>query len=201
MWRHMLVGAVQLMAIPALTAQARDTTSQESAIGTELRDFGGFLSLDLRFGDLASEYGAFAGGEAALLFKRRVYLGIRGAGLTTDNAPVAGPEPGTSRPLQMGYGGLLIGYVIPTRDFWQVTTDVLVGAGGARPDLDGAGDDDWDGIFVFEPSLGLELKLARVARLRVGAGYRFVGGVDLTGIEDSDLRGVTGVVSLRVGWF
>jgi hypothetical protein len=41
--------------------------------------------------------------------------------------------------------------------------------------------------------------LGHVVTLPVG--YRFVGAVDTEGLRDSDLRGITGTATLRVGWF
>jgi hypothetical protein len=190
------MGVLALMAMgPSI--QAQDREPPESAVGTRLRDFGGFVQLDARFGDMMGEFAAFAGARAAVLLKRRVYIGLGGAGLATDNAVVPGPTPGTTHPIRMGYGGLLIGYVIPTNSFVEITTDVLVGAGGVKlRDVDTD-----DAIFVFEPSVGIELNLSRVARLGFGAGYRFVGDTDLPGVEDSDLRGFTGTAAIKVGWF
>jgi hypothetical protein len=186
-----IAGLLALAAVTApIAANAQEPDRQKHAIGTRLRDFGGFVELDMKFGDMMGEFAAFAGGRAAVLLKRRVYLGVGGAGLATDNALVGG------QPLRMGYGGILIGYVIPTRSLVQITTDVLVGAGGIHPE---GGQDD--GIFVFEPSVGLELILARFARLGLGTSYRFVGDADLAGLEDSDLRGLTGTVAVRLGWF
>jgi hypothetical protein len=97
----------------------------------------------------------------------------------------------------MGYGGMIVGYVVPTPSLLDLTADVLVGGGGVSL----SGVDGTDAIFVFEPSVGAELRLSRVARVELGAGYRFVGDTELPGIDDSDLRGFTGRVALRIGWF
>jgi hypothetical protein len=184
-------GILALLAMSSHPAPAQEPERQESAIGTRLRDFGGYLELNTRFGDMMGEFAAFAGGRAAVLFKQRVYLGLGGAGLATDNALVGG------QPLRMGYGGILFGYVVPTRSFVQFTADVLVGAGEVHPE----GVDQEDEIFVFEPTVGIELALSRVVRLGLGSGYRFVGDTELAGFEDADLRGFTGTVSIRAGWF
>jgi hypothetical protein len=193
---RLFAGCLALL-LTTTAAPAQEPERPPSAIGTGWRDFGGYLELDMKFGDLMNEFAAFAGGRAAVLLKRRVYLGIGAAGLATDNARIPGPVPGSSHALQMGYGGLLIGYVIPTRSLVQITTDVLVGAGG----LDLEDQDQDDAVFVFEPTVGVELMLSRVVRLGLGAGYRFVGDTDLAGLEDSDLRGFTGTAAVRVGWF
>lgn len=173
---------------------------QESAIGTSPHDFGGFIGLNMRFGDMAGDFGAFAGGEAAILLKRRVYLGIRGSGLATDNNLVPGAGGSPDEILRAGYGGLLIGFVIPTRSFVDVSVDALIGAGAIGTGEEGA-DSEYDAVFVFEPSVMLDLRLARIAQLGIGAGYRFFGDADVPGVDDADLRGFTGVARVRVGWF
>jgi hypothetical protein len=192
MSRFLTIVLTLLILAPPSEAQSPETKPRDHAIGTRLRDYGGFVELDTRFGDMMGDFAAFAGARGAVLLKQRLYVGLGGAGLATDN-PV--PESGES--LGMGYGGLLIGYVVPTSSLVNVTADVLVGAGG----LSTHSTDGTDQIFVFEPTVGLELRLARFARIGLGASYRYVGSADLAGILDSDLRGVTGTVSLRAGWF
>jgi hypothetical protein len=97
----------------------------------------------MRFGDMMGEFAGFAGGRAAVLLKQRVHLGLAGAGLATDNAEVVGPVPGSLRSLRMGYSGILVGYVVPTRSLVDVTADLVVGAGGVHPE----GVDDDDAVF------------------------------------------------------
>jgi hypothetical protein len=170
---------------------AGQAPERQSAIGTDLRDFGGFIGLDGRFGDMGGRFGGFAGAHAAVLLKHRVYLGLTGAGLVSEG-------PG----IDMGYGGLLAGYVVPLPGLVQLTVEAPLGGGAVRhSDPAPARDQDWDDLLVFEPTLGIELQLARVLRLGFGAGYRFVGGSNTPGIDDQDLRGFNGSMTLRAGWF
>jgi hypothetical protein len=186
---------LSITAMPRVIA-AQQADHPETAISGRAADYGGYVELDNRFGDMMGEFAAFAGARAALRLKQNVYLGLGGLGLATDNR-VPGATPGTTHRLQMGYGGFLIGYAVPTKGLVDFTADALIGAGGVS--LDGL--DRSDEFFAFEPSLGVELRLARVVRLGLGGGYRFVGGVDLPGVRDADLRGFTGTASIKVGWF
>jgi hypothetical protein len=174
--------------------------AQTSAVGTRFSDYGGFVGLDLRFGDIASKFAAFAGAEAALLMKRRVYVGIRGGGLATDNSriPASGSSPGGT--LAMGYGGFMLGYIFPTRSLADVSVDLLLGGGGVGTSTADS-ERDWDGVFVFEPSATVDLKLLPMARIGLGVGYRFVGDIDIPGLRDTQIRGFTGLVRMRVGRF
>jgi len=147
------------------------------------------------------EFGAFVGAHAAVLLKNRVYVGVSGAGLATDNATFS-PNPQLApEPISMGYGGMLLGYVVQTPSLLHVTVDALLGAGAVGALRDRRGSDDDDAVFVFEPSAMVEVNLAPFARVGLGASYRFVGDVDLPGIRDKDLRGVSGAVTIRVGKF
>jgi hypothetical protein len=200
--RNAIVAGLVGLILTSTTAAAQEPETV-SAMSTDLQDYGGFLGLDVRFGDMSDEFAAFVGAHGALLLKHRVYLGMAGYGLATDEAraQIGGPDAGP--PLEMGYGGLLVGYVVPTPGLVQLTVDALLAGGGVKYDGTVASgiDDEWDGVFVFEPNAGLELKLARILRLGFGAGYRLVGGVDTPGLSDDDLRGVTGTARIRVGWF
>jgi hypothetical protein len=193
--RWQRIGVVMLLAttLPGAASAQRS----ESAFGSRMSDFGGFVELDTRFGELMGDFAGFAGARAALRLKQRVYLGVGGAGLATDNARIPGATPGTSHRLNMGYGGILVGYAVPTREFLDLTADVLIGGGGVS--LDGLSRSDE--FFAFEPSVGVELRIAPVLRFGLGASYRFVGDVELQGVNDSDLRGFTGTASIRLGWF
>jgi hypothetical protein len=149
---------------------------------------------------MADEFAAFAGLEAALLLKGRVYVGVRGAGLATDNARVPASGSSAGRTLAMGYGGVLFGYVIRTHSLADLSIDALVGGGGIGT-TETDSNEDWDAIFVFEPSATVDLKLAPVLRIGVGLAYRFVGDADVVGFRDSAFRGLTGLVRIRAGRF
>lgn len=201
--RFRIVASV-LVALSLPSIGAAQQPEEQSAVSLDASDYGGFASMDMRFGDMADDFAVFMGGTLALLLKHRVYLGVRGAGLVTEETVHGSSEAVIDPTIQMGYGGVVVGYVIPTPSLVQFTAETLLAAGGVDldedADIDGD-DEDWEAVFVFEPVLSAELKLARIVRLGFGVGYRFVGGVDTPGLEDRDLRGAVGTATLRVGWF
>jgi hypothetical protein len=173
--------------------------AQESAIGTRLSDYGWFTGLDLRFGSVQDEFAAFVGAEVAVVLRRRAYLGIRGSGLATDNTQLPNGSSGTE-PLRMGYGGVVLGYVIPLPYVAALNVDALLGGGAAGHGVE-SDETNWDALFLFEVSATAELALARFARIGIGSGYRWVGDSGIPQLTDSDLRGWTGLVRIRVGRF
>jgi hypothetical protein len=190
--------AVFVSLAASASAVAAQGPERDSAIGSDLSGYGGFIGLDTRFGDMMDDFAVFMGAHAALLLKHRVYLGLSGAGLITNHYA---PSASTDSAIDMGYGGLLIGYVIPMPGMIQLTADATIGAGGVK--LAGQSetdDEEWDELFVFEPGLSAEIRLARIVRLGL-VGYRYVGAVDTPGLTDADLRGLSGTANVRLGWF
>lgn len=198
-----IIGSVLvLLSLPS--SGAAQQPDRQSAVSLDASDYGGFVSADMRFGDMADDFAVFMGGTLALLLKHRVYLGVRGAGLVTEETPRGSTQAVNDPTIHMGYGGVVVGYVIPLPSLVQFTAETLIAAGGVDldDDADIEGDEeDWEAVFVFEPVLGAELKLAPIVRLGFGVGYRFVGGVDTPGLQDRDLRGAVGTATLRLGWF
>ncbi|MGE5802356.1 MAG: hypothetical protein ACM358_08845 [Gemmatimonadota bacterium] len=154
----------------------------------------GFVELDTRLSVVRDQFATFTGVRAAVMPNPSLYVGLVGTGLATSNATVAAPAGAST--LRMGYGGLLIGTAPPTPGTTRIFADVLVGAGGLS--AEGLGR---DAIFVLEPALGADLKLAGAVRFAIGASYRFVSGVDLPSLAASDLRGVSATIALRLGWY
>jgi hypothetical protein len=187
--------ATILMLLLTTTASAQ-RAERESALGTSLRDYGGFVGLDTRFGDMNNDFAMFTGGHAAILLKHRIYFGMGGAALTT------GSRIGSVRDnLDMAYGGFLLGYILPMPGLVQLTADALMGAGGVKIGEAVGNDELDDAFFAFEPTLGVELKIAPVVRIGFGAAYRYVGGLDTVGLRDNEVRDLTVSARLRAGWF
>lgn len=169
-----IIGSVLvLLSLPS--SGAAQQPDRQSAVSLDASDYGGFVSADMRFGDMADDFAVFMGGTLALLLKHRVYLGVRGAGLVTEETPRGSTQAVNDPTIHMGYGGVVVGYVIPLPSLVQFTAETLIAAGGVDldDDADIEGDEeDWEAVFVFEPVLGAELKLAPIVRLGFGVGYR-----------------------------
>ncbi|MCC6460549.1 MAG: hypothetical protein IT260_08765 [Saprospiraceae bacterium] len=144
-----------------------------------------------------SAYGA--GGGVGLVFNR-FSAGFFGMGETFSTPKFQGDR------LALGYGGLWLGYVLPSHKLLHLYTSLKI-AGGATGsgnfDDDWEFDEDWnDAIFVAIPEAGLELNVARWFRLSGTVGYRYVGGFDGWGsLGKNDLNALTYGLTLRFGWF
>lgn len=185
--RCVVVAALVLGAFATADAQDREPAR-----------IGGYLGIDTNVGSIRSETGYLAGGEVAVIFKQQFTLGLAGYGLANEEARVPGAAGATDR-LRFGYGGVRVGYIfMPTARFHPVV-DLLVGGGETR--ASGSLPLREDEVFVAEPSVAAEANLSRFLRGALGVSYRFVSGSNLSGLSNSDLRGITGRLTLRTGWF
>lgn len=170
----------------ALAAQGADTVRSVRP-GIE-----GILQLSTLGGETAFHIGAVA--ELRL---ERFSVGAQGMGLTSsvDIGPTTGPR---SR-LNMGYGGVLLGY---THNDWSgplLKGTVLLGAGAAEH-VDPFGNSVGKDVFaVIEPTAIVGLSVARFLKVSGAVGYRWVASVeDLGGPDASDLRSIVIRLSLRL---
>jgi hypothetical protein len=165
---------------------------------------GGWGGPAVEIGEVRDRTAVYVGGRGGWLVDGRFTLGIGGFGLASDiPAPTPAPQPGQELDLSMGYGGAWLEYTFRPAKLLHLSVGTLVGGGGLSlvfhhgGDLDG----DDDGFFVAEPAVAAELNLTSFMRVDLGVAYRFVAGVDLPGLSDSDVGGVSGVAVLKFGKF
>jgi hypothetical protein len=100
-----------------------------------------------------------------------------------------------------GWGGLVAEYhAAPAGPGPWV--GVLVGGGGLGRRIAGTDEYETAGMFVVEPSAGLELAVLPFLHLGVTAGYRLAGcGECIPGVENADVGGVSAGLDLRFGHY
>ncbi len=140
-----------------------------------------------------------AGGGAGVVLDR-FFIGLFGMGETLES-PVVGKKQ-----LALGYGGLWLGYTIPSHKVVHLYTSLKI-AGGSVGSTNF--DDEWDFedpwydvTFVAVPEVGAELNIARWFRLSGSVGYRFVEGFDGWGAYGKkDLNAPVYNLTIRFGKF
>ena len=212
--RIMLVTtAAALAATPFFTATAQTAASAPAVEQTLLPHgitSGGYGAPVQRFSTVTGRGVLFTGLEAGWIVNHRFVLGAAGYGLATQNIRNAGAELRDSRGrapiVEMGYGGVTLGYVAQPMKLVHLTIQALIGGGGMTYDvldIDGVRPEDapTDGFFVAEPTVQGELNVTRFFRIGVGGGYRFISGASLDGIGDRDLRGASATLTFKLGRF
>lgn len=181
--------------------------AQETLLDNDM-DFGGYGGPTVQFTSLGGEFGVLVGGGGGVIIDHMIALGGAGYGLANnvavENAPIATPY------LNLGYGGAYLQYINRSGDLIHFTAGVLIGGGGAgyRGGFDNDAYEIWndrdtlnDAFFVVEPDIEAELNVTRNFRIGVGGGYRFVSGVELPGLANSDISGPNARVMFKFGSF
>ena len=153
----------------------------------------------------------FTGAYGGVLFNHKFFLGLGGYGLVTDHHGFDSEgNMDRSNEIKMGYGGIVVGYTFMSEKRIHATTSLLIGAGAAvngyhKDYPDSHGDHfrslDESDFSVLEPTVSVEANMTNWFRISLGAGYRFVRGVEMAGLCDSKLSAPTMNLSLKFGKF
>lgn len=176
-----------------------EETRREETLFRNARLRGGFGGPMFSWSNMDGKTGYGAGGGGGVIIGQ-TFIGAFGMGEVFD-APVVG-----ERQLALGYGGLWLGYTVPSHRLFHLYTSVKIAGGNVgTTDFDDDWDfeDDWDDVvFVAVPEAGIELNIARWMRLSGSVGYRFVDGFEGWGsYGKNDLNAMTYSLTLRFGWF
>jgi len=59
-----------------------------------------------------------------------------------------------------------------------------------------------DKFFYIEPTFNGEVNIMRWFRINTGVGYFWVDDIQgMPGLSSSDVRGITGTIVFKIGWF
>lgn len=188
------------------SAEGKRAFEQETLFKAGKVEHGGFGGPVVKISSVKNVGRVLVGGRGAWLINHSLTLGGGGYGVATE---MSGNVNGTNRRFHMGYGGFEIGYIFRPASLIHVRIVNLIGAGGAGYRRGG---DDCDGcrfprfnadsFFVLEPSLYLELNIIKWMRMSLGAGYRYVNGLDgVPDYPDKDLCGASVELSFSFGKF
>jgi hypothetical protein len=175
---------------------------------------GGFGGPAVKFTQIKNEFGVLVGGYAGWLINHTVMLGGGGYGLV--NKIRAGDEAqevyqsfiGRPVNIEMGYGGVVLEYINNSNSLVHFAFNTLIGAGGVTYN-DRENDWEWndnnnrptDAFFIVEPELKAELNITTFFRINVGGSYRFVSGINIIGLKNSDIAGPSANITFKFGKF
>jgi hypothetical protein len=213
--KHIMVvpTTIALMAASILTAAAQtpaNAASSEQTLIPGRITSGGYGGPVQQLSVVNGNTVLFTGAEGGGIVNHSFVLGAAGYGLATQNVRNPGAtlrdSKGRAPVVEMGYGGITLGYVSQPMKVVHLAVQTLIGGGGLTYDTqDIAGmrpeDAPADAFFVLEPSMRGEVNVTRILRIDVGAGYRFVSGASLDGMRDNDLRGASASLSFKLGRF
>ncbi len=183
-----------LLLLSALPVSAQDAPSDVD-YGTRNDIFG---APSFEFSQINEEFAFLAGGRFGWIINNNYVIGAEGYWLAND---VPGPmlSVGQKPDLAVGFGGITLEYVVAPENAVHFSLSNLVGVGSVKYDYSTARDDDT--FWVVEPMANLYLRMTRYFKIGVGVGYRYVADVDLEALEDEDLSGFVGKISLNFGTY
>ena len=167
-----------LIAIPIF---AQDEIKGTSIHGPFRDD--GFMGLVLKRISIHNTSNLLAGLRKDWVVSSKFAIGGVGYGLT---------KKFEGRDLELAYGGFELEYVIATRKRFYLSVQTLMGIGRLAyltKDKERSGDPDL--FFIAEPQLNFMLNATKSFHLGFGISDRFVRGVEFSGIDNSDLRGLS----------
>ena len=200
-----LAAIAAISPVYAAGAQAAEPT----LIGSRITN-GGYGAPVQRLSVISGNSVLFTGVEGGWIVDHHFVLGGAGYGLATQNVRNAGSplrdSKGRTPVVEMGYGGVTLGYVAQPTKLVHLSIQTLVGGGGITydvTDISGVRPEDApnDAFFVAEPSVQAELNVTSFFRIALGGGYRFVSGARLDGLRDASLSGGSASLAFKFGRF
>ncbi|MGE5621141.1 MAG: hypothetical protein ACM3U0_01075 [archaeon] len=173
-------------------------------------DNGGFGAPVVKFTQVKGNFGVLAGGYGGWLINHQFLIGGGGFGLANEingNGEVTNFFGFRYVPkLEFGYGGLILEYYHDPMKMIHWSVSVLIGGGGIsyrEGDFmeHSYNDITPDAFFVLEPAISAELNVAKFMKIGLGAGYRYVTGVNMYGIKNSDLSNFSANLAFKFGKF
>lgn len=199
--RHTALAAV-LLALLAQPAWAQeedegepDEKPQQETLIKGGIDSGGFGALVFRFSGINDQFAVLAGARGGWIINHQFIVGAGFYGLSSQ---ICVDEDGRCRrrEIEFGYGGLEFEYIGAWDRLIHYSLQLLVGGGGVT-----LFDVESDPVFVLEPVARMEMNITKWFRVNVGGGYRFVSGVDVGRLENSDLSAFFGDLQFKFGSF
>jgi hypothetical protein len=189
---------VLALAIPAIA-------QEESLLGSE-NSHGGFGGPVVKFSQLDGRFATLAGGRGGWIINHSLMLGAAGYGLVEDNIGRRNITPSGSQYLKMEYAGIMMEYDCHPQQLTHTSIIMLIGGGHIDHGYKGANYDrisnePQDDFLVYEPEFNFTLNMTSGIRLSAGASYRFVSGIEMDGLTNSDLSGPAVSATLRFGKF
>lgn len=101
--------------------------------------------------------------------------------------------------LTLTSGGTWLAYQQPATDALTVNLGMKTAFGNVQQKLDASTENDR--VWIFTPEAGVELALGKSLRLSYAAGYRIVGDLQLSGLQNRDFYSLVNTLALKIGRF
>ena len=167
--------------------------------------FGGPVLKMTRINDV---FGLIIGGRAGWIYKHTYAIGGGFYGLLRD---IEVETSGFEREFEFAYSGLELEYIIAPGQDVHLSVQTLMGFGGLTDRYQRAGPyygyydeyNRWggpdDSFFIIQPGLNIVWNMKTYLQIYFGGSYRYIRGVEIEGLHNSDLNGYSVVVTFKFG--
>lgn len=204
--RNLIILILMILSIAVAPVMAEEQTLIHGKVM-----HGGFGGPVMKVTQFCGDTGIMIGGRGAWVINHALAIGGGGYGLVSDiKAPEdISKEAKENLVLEVGYGGPILEFIILSDKLVHLSVNTLIGGGGVSYlEENWRWDDRYyydvyetDSFFVLEPSIDLELNIAKFFRVGMGISYRYVNDVELEGLKDSDISGLSGTFTFKFGRF
>ena len=179
----------------------KEPTTDKSSKG------GAFGGPVLKVTQINDVFGLIVGGRAGWIYKHTYAIGGGFYGLLRD---IEAETSGSEREFEFAYSGLELEYIMaPSRDV-HLSAQTLIGFGGLTDRYQRIvpyyGYDEYgrfggpdDSFFIIEPGLNIVWNMKTYLQIYFGGSYRYIRGVGIEDLHNSDLSGYSVVVTFRFG--
>lgn len=193
--KHILVLLVLLCSMPLFS-------QEEEVIFDKARVQGGFGGPTIEWTWMNGQSGVMAGGGGGVILNNFFFGGFGQGGSYAEQV-----INDRQYPINFGFGGLWLGYVVPSPKAIHFFSSLKIAGGGISitEGREDHGDTLFDeAVFVMQPEAGVEVNMFKWFRIALTANYRIVSGIQpehLAGLSNSDFNAAGMTLTLRFGKF
>jgi hypothetical protein len=207
-WRAAFIGISLILSTASVRAENKPAAgtpapADDSAPSEEKNDQtlfdsgplekGGFGGPALKVSTLRGQAETLVGGRGGFIINHAFVVGAAFYGMVgKQERELSGGE---MRHLEFGYGGVELEYIWRPTQLVHASALLLVGGGGLSTEGPS------DSFFAIDQTIQVEVNLMKWLRVAVGGGYRLVTGVDMVELDNSDVSGAVGMLTLKYGEF
>ena len=199
----------------SLTAPAHDERDAETLFYGKTK-IGGYGAPESKLTTVMSSPALLLGAQGGWVVNHRFILGLAGYGLASRHeVPETMRVGGLPSTLEMGYGGLRLGYIVAPASLVHFGFGVVMGGGGlvavsrepattVAPNGERTSEQrraNADAFFAFEPEIEGEVNVTQFMRIAVSGSYRVIDGIEAPGLDIASLSGPSLGLALRFGAF
>ncbi|MBN2779097.1 MAG: hypothetical protein JXR36_15780, partial [Bacteroidales bacterium] len=164
----------------------------------------GFGGPAIKISRFNGQLAILTGGRGSAVINNRFTVGGGGYGIF-NSIKIFEDDIQSTRIYKMGYGGLELGYVFYSRPRLKFGSSVLFATGASfwmsNPKIrkESPFKNDFNFIYVLEPTLYGEIKLNRWLKLHSGITYRYVAGSNWDYMLNSEIRNFSAYFGVLFG--